>query len=311
MNNGSTDTDLQDLDSKLRTILPEEYQECYEDLKPVSMGSAGLKFDASGRVAWDEIWKTFCDLAMAGGPPHRGTLLEPGKLPEIESQPEQYQTVVEEICRGIRMVSGLTVQQSPNPGWVHLSCTDAGMATWMARAITMENISAHADKTIVKLPAAPHFRLEKEIKNVVTSVAKTAHYFVDHIGPGQQRAIAELFEKAEAIAPLLEPGIPNELHNESTIRALRDHVAQELWRKTGLRASGPEYLGWLGLKCISLRSAIWLMRALVVNSVLARREGNVLFVPIDPALDPAGHRVVRAVIEARNLALRKGIVVDA
>ncbi|MCX6612240.1 MAG: hypothetical protein NTW74_15480 [Acidobacteria bacterium] len=311
MNNGSTDTDLQKLDSKLRTILPEEYQECYEDLKPLSMGSAGLKFDASGRVAWDEIWRTFCDLAMAGGPPHRGTLLEPGNASEIESQPEQYQIVVEEICRGIRMVTGLTVCHSLNPGWVHLTCTDAGMATWMTRAITMENISARADNSIVSLPAGPHFRLEKEIKNVVTSVAKTAHYYVGHIGPAQQRAIAELFEKADAIAPLLQPGIPNGLQDESTIRALRDHVAQELRRKTGLPSSGPEYLGWLGLKCISLRAAIWLMRALVVNSVLARREGTVLFVPIDPALDPAGDRLVQAVLEARSLALRKGIVVDA
>ena len=66
------------LDLRLRTLLPEEYQDSYEDVQPAPMRSAGLKFDADGKVAWDEIWGSFCDLAMAGGPPHKGALLEPG-----------------------------------------------------------------------------------------------------------------------------------------------------------------------------------------------------------------------------------------
>ena len=69
---------LAELDSRLRIVLPEEYQESYETVQPVSMGSAGLEYADDGQVAWDEIWDTFCDLAMAGGPPHKGTLLEPG-----------------------------------------------------------------------------------------------------------------------------------------------------------------------------------------------------------------------------------------
>ncbi|MEI4914029.1 hypothetical protein Q8G39_28685, partial [Klebsiella pneumoniae] len=68
---------LEMLDLRLRTMLPEEYQASYEGLEPVSMGSAGLKYDGDGNVAWNEIWDSFCDLAMAGGPPHKGTLLEP------------------------------------------------------------------------------------------------------------------------------------------------------------------------------------------------------------------------------------------
>ena len=62
---------LHALDLRLRTVLPEQYQECYEDLQPVSMGSAGLRYRGDGRVAWDEMWGSFCDLAMAGGPPHK------------------------------------------------------------------------------------------------------------------------------------------------------------------------------------------------------------------------------------------------
>ena len=34
---------LADLDARLRTVLPEEYQDSYESVQPVSMGSAPLK----------------------------------------------------------------------------------------------------------------------------------------------------------------------------------------------------------------------------------------------------------------------------
>ena len=98
---------LEDLDSRLTIILPPEYQDTYDSVQPVSMGSAGLKFDSDGTVAWDEIWGSFCDLAMAGGPPHKGTLLEPASLAEIEAQPARHQEVVDEICRGMAMVAVL------------------------------------------------------------------------------------------------------------------------------------------------------------------------------------------------------------
>ena len=72
------DLTLDALDSRIRTLLPELYQDSYESLQPVPMRSAGLKYAPDGRVAWDEMWGSFCDLAMAGGPPHKGALLGPG-----------------------------------------------------------------------------------------------------------------------------------------------------------------------------------------------------------------------------------------
>ena len=39
---------LDELDLRLRTMLPAEYQDTYESLQPVSMGSAGLKFGSDG-----------------------------------------------------------------------------------------------------------------------------------------------------------------------------------------------------------------------------------------------------------------------
>ncbi len=34
---------LSALEVRLKTILPEQYQDCYEDVQPVSMGSASVK----------------------------------------------------------------------------------------------------------------------------------------------------------------------------------------------------------------------------------------------------------------------------
>jgi hypothetical protein len=60
--------ELEELDQRLRVLLPETYQDSDEQLEPVAMRSAGLKYGADGKVAWDQIWGSFCDLAMAGGP---------------------------------------------------------------------------------------------------------------------------------------------------------------------------------------------------------------------------------------------------
>src|SRR5580698_461166 len=107
-----TRNDSELLEARLKTLLPEVYQDSYEDVQPVSMGSAGLKHGKDGRVAWNEIWGSFCDLAMAGGPPHRGTLLEPATKAEIDLDPERYKQVGDELCRGVEMVTGLAAEPS-------------------------------------------------------------------------------------------------------------------------------------------------------------------------------------------------------
>ena len=206
MTMSSDDRDsLETLEARLRAILPDEYQDTYEEVQPVSMGSAGMRYDVDGRVAWNEMWATFCDLAMAGGPPHKGTLLEPASPAQIASQPDRYAQVVEEISRGIRMVTDLTPEPSPIPGWVRVDCLGEGMAGWLLRAIVMENVSARADGTALDLPAGPDYRLEKEIKNVITVIAKTCHYWEGHMWRAEQRFVAELFATIAVESPLLQP----------------------------------------------------------------------------------------------------------
>ena len=125
---------LEVLEFRVKALLPEKYQDCYEDVQPVSMGSAGLKYGQDGLVAWNEMWGSFCDLAMAGGPPHKGYLLEPAFQADIYSQPEHYQTVVQEICRGIEMVTGLFAEQVSYSGWVRVNCVNRSTVDWLLRA---------------------------------------------------------------------------------------------------------------------------------------------------------------------------------
>jgi len=272
---------LLELDARLKTILPPEYQDSYQTLEPRPMRSAGLKYGADGRVAWNEIWGSFCDLAMAGGPSHKGTLLEPASLASIEAQPDRYHEVVEEIVRGVIMATDLLARPSPNAGWVRVECYSEVMAGWLLRAIVMENVAVRAEGRALDLPAAPGFRLDKQIKNVVTVIAKTCHYWMGHIPRDQKAAIAALFATLSSTSPLIEPAWPAD---------------------AGTSSSSNQHPGWRGVDCPSESAAIWMMRALVVHNVLSRREGKVLMVPVNPASDPTGDRVTSVLARVRRLA---------
>lgn len=294
---------------RLKILLPEEYQECYEDVQPVSMGSAGLKFASDGRVAWDEMWASFCDLALAGGPPHRGKLLEPATKAEIVAESRSYQQVVEEICRGIEAVTDLYAEESWMKGWVDVDCINRATAGWLVRAINIENVSAHADGTILRLPAGPRFRIEKEIKNVITAIAKTSHYWFGHTSTAQHRAVAELFEIMESESVLIQAPLPSLDTQDASFQELRDKVAGQIHSSTGLEPTSREYYGWLGVNCRNVPAAIWMMRAMVVSNVLCRREDTVMYVPINPGSDHFGSRIVGLVGRAHRVAIAHGVFV--
>jgi hypothetical protein len=292
---------LEELDARLKTILPEEYQDSYEGMEPVPMRSAGLKYDSDGKVAWNEIWASFCDLAMAGGPPHKGALLEAGRREDIDREPHRYAEVAEEICRGIMMTTLLDTSISSDPGWVRVSCLSEAMSGWLLRAIVMENVAARAEGMTLDLPAAPHFRVEKEIKNVVTVIAKTSHYWLEHMPRGQQRGIASLFARLALESPLVEPS--RVIGEDAAAAALSTTIQQD----AGLPTAGCSYPGWLGVNCPGVKSAVWMMRALVAANILSRREGTTLFVPVNHVTDPGGVRVARALARARRLAAARNV----
>jgi sirohydrochlorin cobaltochelatase len=165
---------------RLETMLPPRYQSGAA-VSAAPMGAADLLFDANGQVAWDEMWGDFCDLALAGGPPHRGTLLEPVMAETVNADPEGYARVLAELARGLSLVTKCPIITSAVPGWIGLQCTDEAMALWLLRAIIVENVSVRREGNILYLPAGPQFRLEYEIKNVITVAAKTHHYWTEHL----------------------------------------------------------------------------------------------------------------------------------
>lgn len=298
---------LPSLADRLRAILPEQYQECFEELEPVSMGTASLKYDESGNVAWDQIWGSFCNLAMAGGPPHKGTLLEPGAADAVQADAKRYREVVNEACRGIRLVTDLAVDETDSPGWIQLFCHTQTMAEWMVRAIVVENVSARQVGSSVMLPVGPSYRIAKEVKNIVTVVAKTWHYWMFHMSRSQQRAIGNLFLRLNVEFPLLEPTFPGLDYRPAVHDEVSKKIATLVFSATGLDRADPSYPGWLGLRCASVNSGVWMMRALVASNVLARREDLTLFVPVDPLRDAEGIRLAGRLETVHQLAKGRGV----
>lgn len=169
------------MESRMDAMLPSEYQGRTDEVNSQSMGTATLPSDEFGLVPWDKIWTSFCDLAMAGGPPHRGKLLEAISVQEVMANLPAYEAVVQEIRRGIELVTGLPTMRAESLGWVGVLCESEAMAIWLMRAIIVENVMVRREGLLLLLPAGPAFRVKKEIKNVITSVAKTVHYWRSHL----------------------------------------------------------------------------------------------------------------------------------
>jgi sirohydrochlorin cobaltochelatase len=178
---------FQRLAAKIDAILPPRYKGRTNEVSAAPMAAADLVFDDDGDVAWDQIFgvddpnNPFCELALAGGPSHRGELLEPPLAAACEIEPGKYAAVLAEIERGIQMITGLPIVQSKSPGWIGVQCNSEEMAIWLVRAIIVENVMVRREKDVIYLPAGPHFTLKSEIKSIVTVTAKTWHYWIEHI----------------------------------------------------------------------------------------------------------------------------------
>lgn len=150
------------------------------------MPSAPMKYLDDGSVAWGDMWDSYCVLALDGGPPHRGTMLY-APVGVADPDDPQYDVVLAEIQRGIKAVSGLSAEAGP-PGWIAMETGHAGYAYWLITAIMEENVEAKRDGTRVLLPCGQDFTIKGEIKNVITAVAKTTHYYGEHVPPEVKQA---------------------------------------------------------------------------------------------------------------------------
>lgn len=150
-----------------------------------AMASAPFVWRRDGRPDWSAMWTTFCDLALHGGPPQRGAL-QALRGPSVDdraarSAPE----IAAELRRGIEETTGLSVEAA-EPGWIAITCASARMAAWLCAAIILENVDARVEGDRLLLPAGPDFRLEDQVKSVITVVAKTHHYWREHLQTGRR-----------------------------------------------------------------------------------------------------------------------------
>lgn len=155
--------------------------------KRAPMASAPMQYRDNSEVAWGEMWGSFCALALEGGPPHRGEMLVAQPVPDTHSP--TYQLAVQEIVRGIREVSGLPATEV-RPGWIGVTCPSPAMAGWLAEAIVSENVEAHTEANLLLVPVGDYYTLKGEIKNVITAVAKTTHYWGEHMSAEVKQTLA-------------------------------------------------------------------------------------------------------------------------
>jgi hypothetical protein len=150
---------------------------------PDAMASAPFVLRRDGRPDWGAMWTTFCDLALHGGPPQRGALQAlrgpgigdraAGSAPEISA----------ELRRGIEETTGLATEPAgpTEAGWIAITCASPRMAAWLCATIILENVDARMEGPRLLVPAGPGFALEDQVKSVITVVAKTHHYWREHL----------------------------------------------------------------------------------------------------------------------------------
>lgn len=271
--------ELAALEARVNALLPPQYQFASGPANPRSMGSASLKYGPDKRIAWDEIWTTFCDLALAGGPPHRGSLLEAPTAEEVREEPAGYQVVCAEISRGIRMTTGLLTAPAAEPGWLEVHCRDADMASWLVRAVMAENVFIRQAGDALFVPAGPWYRPAKEVKNVIVSLAKTCHYWEGHLSVAQRQMAGALMRST--VEALLKPvARPEILPRAEEYQATAKEMARAALEATGLPAAPGTALGWVGVRFADEGTAAWFVRAAIAEDILARREEEVLYLPV-------------------------------
>ena len=155
--------------------------------RPVSnapMSAAPFVYLEDGRPDWAAMWQGFCELALYGGPPHRGAD-SALTAPEATSDdaPVVNDTIME-IRRGIWETTGLYAEPAM-PGWLAVTCQSKRMAAWMCAAIILENVDARCEDEVLYVPAGADFELKNQVKSVITVVAKVNHYWQAHIAEQQ------------------------------------------------------------------------------------------------------------------------------
>jgi sirohydrochlorin cobaltochelatase len=102
---------------------------------------------------------------------------------------------------------------------------------------------------------------------------------------------------------LLQPSCPSEVRAASSdYQCVVEAIEAGVKKQTALQPVPSLYLGWIGVQCPELAMAVWLMRAVIVENILVRREENVLYLPAAPRYSAEdSRRVVDTLANALRL----------
>jgi sirohydrochlorin cobaltochelatase len=146
------------------------------------MAAAPFVWRDDGRPDWGAMWTSFCELALFGGPPHRGDA-DALRAPALPPESGDAGPALGELRRGIWETTGLFAEPA-DPGWLAVTCDSPRMAAWLCASIILENVEARCEDERLYLPAGEAFTLKNEVKSVITVLAKTHHYWQQHVaGP--------------------------------------------------------------------------------------------------------------------------------
>ena len=162
-----------------------EFAPATREDRAAPMAAAPFLWRDDGRPDWAGMWTTFCELALYGGPPHRGpesALGAPAATGAAAASPADDE-MLGEMRRGIWETTGLYTEPAA-PGWLAVTCDSPKMAAWLCAAIILENVEARLDEDRLLLPAGAGYQLKDEVKSIVTVVAKAHHYWTTHVIPG-------------------------------------------------------------------------------------------------------------------------------
>lgn len=146
--------------------------------KNAPMPAAKIKYNEKGEIAWDSMWGSFCDLAIEGGPPHRG---KDSSITEkdINKHSDTNEEVVSELKRGLSLLTENEIVLGEK-GWVKVLLNNKNMAKWFATIINSENVIAKVEENYLLLPCSDNFSITNEVKSVLTVFGKAKHYWNEH-----------------------------------------------------------------------------------------------------------------------------------
>ena len=166
------------------------------------MSAAPFQYKNDGHPDWGAMWQGFCELALYGGPPHRG--MDEALLgPPVGSSEIARDEMIEEIIRGIAETTSLWAEPAPG-GWIRVTCDSKRMAAWLCATIILENVDARVEDQYLFVPGEAGFDLKNQVKSVITVIAKCCHYWQAHL-EAESGALSD--ERLDAKAILLGENI--------------------------------------------------------------------------------------------------------